>query len=148
MTPQERTRKAEDAMADLGLYVQMPINLTILLTPSECAVLNIIRHCNCINSRVMSLSLFEVLTGMTENTVKKALTSLQRMKLIDKGVVCKAGTYYSINYKTLWTIIKQLNDERNPIERMRIADAFRGEGDAIHTRLIAKYTNTAFDNRQ
>ena len=148
MTQQEKTRKGEDLMADLGLFVQMPINLTILLTPSECAVLNIIRHCNCINSRVMSLSLFEVLTGMTENTVKKALTSLERMNLIEKGAICKSGTFYNIVYKTLWTIIKQLNNERNPIERMRIADAFRGEGDAINTRLIAKYTNTAFDNRQ
>ena len=114
----------------------MPINLTIVLTPSESAVLNIIRHCNNIQTRVMSLSLFEVMSGMTENTVKKALNSLKRLNLIEKGAVCKAGTYYSINYKTLYTLIWRLNAERNPVERMRIADSFRGEDDAINTKLI------------
>ncbi len=145
LTPQERTRKGEEKLAELGLYIQMPINLTIVLTPSESAVLNIIRHCNNIQTRVMSLSLFEVMSGMTENTVKKALNSLKRLNLIEKGAVCKAGTYYSINYKTLYTLIRQLNAERNPVERMRIADNFRGEDDAINTKLIAKYSNSPFN---
>lgn len=145
LTQQERTRKWEEEMAELGLYIQMPINLTIVLTPSESAVLNIIRHCNNIQTRVMSLSLFEVMSGMTENTVKKALKSLQRLNLIEKGAVCKAGTYYSINYKTLYALIKRLNKERNPVERMRIADTFRGEDDAINTKLIAKYSNSPFN---
>lgn len=145
LTQQEKTRKGEEKLAELGLYIQMPINLTVVLTPSESAVLNIIRHCNNIQTRVMSLSLFEVMSGMTENTVKKALTSLQKMELIEKGAVCKAGTYYSINYKTLYTLIWRLNKERNPVERMRIADSFRGEDDAINTKLIAKYTNSPFD---
>ena len=137
--------KNEQKVIDLGFYVAVPINLQILLTQSERDVLNSIRHLKSIGTRCISLSLLRVYTGLSGKTIQLALYNLIALGVLSKGAVCKSGTYYDVVYKKLYMALKRLRQERNPIERLRIADSFRGNALAIHKGVISEYTNSQFD---
>ena len=80
--------------------------------------------------------------------IKKAIDSLKRMNIIDELNVCNNGTRYKIDYKVYNNIILDLNNEYNPIERLRIADNFRGKEHELHNKMIENYKETVFDNRR
>lgn len=141
-----KIHKGEQYLLDEGLYVTKPVNLMVLLTPEERDVLDCIRHCSNIGIRYISNSLFRVMTRLHVKTIQRARDSLTEMGFIKKGITCKAGTAYTVDYKVLCNIVKKLNLERNPIRRLEIADEFRGEGREINTQLIKEFTNTEFNS--
>lgn len=142
------SNRPDAAILRLGRFVQMPIDLQILLQPKELAVFNTIRHMSDMQTKTISYSLFTVYTGYDKKTIGSALKSLVNLGLVEAGSVTKDGTIYTIKEKTLYSIIKKLSDTLNPVERMRVVDRFRGEGNEIHTTMIRNYSNTSFDSRQ
>ena len=148
MAKKKEIVKGEQFLLDSGLYVAHPINSQILLTQSECDVLNTIRHLSNIGYTAISSSLMSVYTGLTDKPIKKAIDSLKRMKIIESMGICKDGTRYRIDYKVFNNIIVDLNNEFNPIERLRIADRFRGEGHELHSKTIERYSGSEFDNKR
>lgn len=86
------------------------------------------------------------MTRLHVKTIQRARDSLTEMGFIKKGITCKAGTAYTVEYKVLCNIVKKLNLERNPIRRLEMADEFRGEGHEINTQLIKEYINTEFNS--
>lgn len=141
-------RDNEEMLRELGVYVVFPINLQLLLTQSERDVLNTIRHFHCLGHKAISTTLLRVYTGLGERTIQRALDSLISLKVLKRGKICKAGTHYDVLYKTFGPLVKRLNNERNPIERLRIADDFRGIGNEIHKSLIQEFENSSFDTRR
>lgn len=57
------------------------------------------------------------------------------------------GTLYVINYDTIVSDIKALNEERNTVERLRLADTIRIEKglEPINTAKIKAFADTSFD---
>ena len=147
MAGKNNIRKGEQFLLDSGLYVALPINMQILFTQSERDVLNTIRHLNNIGQIAISFSLLSIYTGLTDKTIKKAVDSLKRLEVIEVLNTCKVGTIYKVNYKVFNNIIVDLNNEFNPIERLRIADRFRGEEHELHGKMIERYTMSEFDSK-
>ena len=98
---ENKHNKGEKYISKQGLFVECPINQTILLTPSENSVMNVIRHNNNTETTMMSYSLLEVQTGLSENTIKKALKTLLAMGIIEKGKTCRIGTQYTVKYRPI-----------------------------------------------
>ena len=141
-----KIHKGEQFLLDEGLYVSKPVNLMVLLTPEERDVLDCNRHCCNLGVIYISHSLFRLMTRLHVKTIQRARDSLAEMGFIKKGITCKAGTAYTVDYKVLCNIVKKLNLERNPIRRLEIADEFRGKGREINTQLIKEFTNTEFNS--
>ena len=146
MAGKNNIRKGEQFLLDSGLYVALPINMQIRFTQIERDVFNTIRHN--IGQTAISFSLLSIYTGLTDKTIKKAIDSLKRLEIIEVLNTCKVGTIYKVNYKVFNNIIVDLNNEFNPIERLRIADRFRGEGYELHSKTIERYTGSEFDNKR
>ena len=148
MAVKNNISKGEKFLLDSGLYVALPINTQILFTQSERDVLNTIRHLNNIGQTAISFSLLSIYTGLTDKTIKKAIDSLKRLEVIEVLNTCKVGTIYKVNYKVFNNIIVDLNNEFNPIERLRIADRFRGEEHELHCKTIERHTGSEFDGKR
>ena len=139
----KQIHKGEKTLIGMGCYVVNPINLSIVLTPNEQAILNVIRHCQNLGERYISNSVMRVNTGLSENTVRKARDVLIKLDIIELvGNPTRIGIEYKINYKTLCTITEQLNSIKNPIKRLIHADKFRGEKLARHTKTIEEFQNS------
>ena len=126
----KKIHKGEQALIDMGMYVALPINMNILLTQNERDVLNVIRHCNNNGERFISNSVFRIMTGMAENTIRKARDSLIQLEIIEKVKTTTSGTEYKVNFKSLCTMVKKLNEQRNPVKRLSLADELREIGRA------------------
>lgn len=146
MSSNNKIHKGEQAIIDMGVYVALPINMNILLTQNERDVLNVIRHCNNNGERYISNSVFRIMTGMAENTIRKARDSLIKLGIIEKGKTTTIGTEYKVNFKNLCTMVKNLNGQRNPVKRLALADKLRGAGQEINKQLIEEFRNTEFNN--
>lgn len=142
----KKIHKGEQALIDMGVYVALPINLNILLTQNERDILNVIRHCNNNGERFISNSVFRIMTGMAENTIRKARDSLMQLELIEKVKTTTKGTEYKVNFKSLCTMVKKLNEQRNPVKRLRLADELRGKGMEINKKIVDEFKNTEFNN--
>jgi hypothetical protein len=80
--------------------------------------------------------------------VRKVRDALIQLDIIEQvGETTSAGLEYKINYNVLCTIIEELNNTKNPIERLVLADRFRGEKLAIHTAHIKKYRDSELDGK-
>jgi hypothetical protein len=145
MSKKNKLHQGELDMIELGLYVTYPINLNALLTQSERDVLNAIRHCLNVGERYISISVFRLMTGLSENTIRKARDALLKLDIIKKGKETTIGTEYTIKYETLCPIVAQLNEEKNPIQRLIDADKFRGEGREINKILINDFKKSEFN---
>ena len=143
-TQDKSMNKNEKKILELGLYVALPINLQLLLTQSERDVLNTLRHLDNIGTSCASLSLLRLYTGLSGKTIQCALRNLETLGVISKGAVCKAGTHYQVLYKRLGSALMQLNQEKSPVGRLRLADKFRGSL-ANNASLIKEFENTEFD---
>lgn len=138
----------DELINKFGYYVCMPINFVVVFTPSELVVLSVIKHCLNIGTDAISISLLKVWTGLSQNTIKDALTSLVDLDVLSKGSVSKKGTFYKINDKKLARLYMELNKTVAPVERLRIADRFRGSGKELHAGRIAEFEDTEFDTRR
>lgn len=145
MSSGNKIHKGEQALIDMGLYVVHPMNLNNLLTQNERDVLNVIRHCNNIGERYISNSVFRIMTGMAENTIRKARDSLIRLGIIEKGKTTTKGTEYKVIFNTLCKMVQQLNQQRNPVKRLALADELRGAGQEINKQLIEEFKNSEFN---
>ena len=132
-------------MLDMGMYVSLPMNLNILLTQSERDVLNVIRHCENLKRERISNSVFCVMTGLSENTIRKARDSLKKIGLVEQFDIRTLGTKYKVKYDTLCPMIIKLNAEKNPVERLRLADKLRGKGREKNQKLIEMFQGSEFD---
>ena len=94
----------------------------------------------------ISISLFCVLTGRSDKSVRDAIKSLEELNVVVAKAICKEGTFYTINWDVLGPQIDKLNAEKSPVERMRIADGFRGVYKALHTKAIEQYSKSMFNN--
>ena len=92
--------------------------------------------------------MFVMYTGFDHKTIGSALKSLTSLRLISKGSTCKDGTHYDINDKLLDRVVTRLNKTLNPIDRLRLADSFRGEGNELHTIIIKNYSDSSFNNKK
>ena len=129
-----------------GHYVEMPIVLQVLLSPSELMVLNTIIHFSDLKERFISVSLFTAFTGRDRKTVRKALTTLEHLGIIKKGKTGRNGTHYELQNPKLTQLVGTLNKERNMINRLIRADKLRGEGYAIHSGVIKELTERQSNN--
>lgn len=143
LTFAERVKRGESFLANQGLFVLEPINALILFTESERAILDIIRH-NCRSEEFfLSNSAICLQTGISSNkTVVEAIKRLTSMQFVRKGKVSKKGTHYELNYIRFNNAIYKLNNEKIPLERLKLADSIRGEGNEIHSKYINTYIKT------
>ena len=130
-----------------GFFVETPIVLQVLLTPSELVTLNTVIHLSNLQHRFISQSMIVVYTGIDKKTVRSALAFLEHCGILKKKSTCQRGTHYEIRETWLTQIVRTLNQEWNPVQRMRMADKIRGKGFAIHTATIKNYTDTSLDSR-
>lgn len=137
--------KGEELLIEKGLYVTLPVNMMILLTQSERDVLNAIRHCKNLGEHFISNSVLRIMAGLNEKTIRRARDKLIEMNIIEKGQTCSRGTEYRIRYSTLHSFIGKLNQERNPVQRLILADELRGKGREINKELIKEFKNSEFD---
>ena len=138
--------KGEKAILDMGYNISLPVNLNILLTQSERDVLNIIRHRINVKHPHISMSLFSLMTGLSEGTVRRARDSLLDMGIIEaseEGI--SIGKAYKVKYDILMPMITALNEEKNPVKRLKLADKLRGKGRETHQKLIEKFRGSEFD---
>lgn len=135
----------EKALLDMGLYIANPINLNILLTQNEKDVLNAIRHSKNSKQRFISNSALRLTTGLSENTVRKARDKLLQLGFIEKDGVSTLGIDYKIKYGTLCQKLECLNQEKNPVKRLILANKLRGDGQHIHEKLIKQFIDSEFD---
>ena len=138
--------KGEKAILDMGYNISLPVNLNILFTQSERDVLNIIRHRINVKHPHISMSLFSLMTGLSEGTVRRARDSLLDMGIIEaseEGI--SIGKTYKVKYDILMPMITALNEEKNPVKRLKLADKLRGKGRETHPKLIEKFRGSEFD---
>lgn len=138
--------KGENALMGIGLTLAVPVNFNILFTNVESDFLNSIRQFQKFEMKYVSDSLVRITTQHNKKKIKVAKDSLAAMGIIKIHEVSPLGTRYEILYKELCAIIKKLNAETNPWKRLIIADEFRGQDRAIHSKLIEEYGNTKFSN--
>ena len=139
-------RRPDQEVIDLGHFVIMPIYLQILLEPKELAVLDTIRYITDNGNKPISYSLFVLYTGYDTKSIGAALKGLKAIGLITSKSVTKSGTVYSINENKLFHILQKLTMTKNPVQRLRIADKFRGQGRELHETLINKLSDSCFDS--
>lgn len=138
--------KGEQAILDMGYNIALPINLKILLTQNERDVLDIIRHRLNVKRSHVSMSLFSLMTGLSETTVRRARDSLLEMGIIEAGEQgISIGIPYKVKYDILIPMITKLNEEKIPVKRLELADKLRGKGREIHNKLIEKFRGGEFD---
>ena len=138
--------KGEKAILDMGYNISLPVNLNILFTQSERDVLNTIRHRINVKHPHISMSLFSLMTGLSEGTVRRARDSLLDMGIIEaseEGI--SIGKAYKVKYDILMPMITALNEEKNPVKRLKLADKLRGKGRETHQKLIEKFRGSEFN---
>lgn len=138
--------KGEKAILDMGYNISHPVNLNILLTQNERDVLNIIRHRISVKHSHVSMSLFSLMTGLSESTIRRARDSLLDMGIIEaseEGI--SIGLAYKVKFDILIPMITKLNEEKNPVKRLELADKLRGKGREINKKLIKKFRGGEFD---
>lgn len=129
-----------------GHYVEMPIVLQALLSPSELMVLNTILHFSDLKKPFVSVSMFTAFTGRDRKTVRKALTTLEHFGIIKRGKTGRDGTHYEPQNPRITQLVGTLNKEHNMINRLIRADILRGEGYAIHSGVIKELTERQSNN--
>lgn len=139
--------KGEKRLREIKFTVVVPINMQLLLNSAEIMILNLIRHYTTFRQKFISDSFIRINTGLCKRTIKKAKDSLAAMDIIKIGAICQKGTEYKIEYKTLCTIIKELNNEPNMYRRLELVDNFRGKERALYSNLIEEYKDSNFNNR-
>ena len=136
-----------------GYFVEMPIVLQVLLSPSELMVLNTIIHFSDLKGtdlkdKSISVSMFIAFTGRDRKTVRKALATLEHLGIIKRGKTGRDGTHYEPQNPRLTQLVGTLNKERNMINRLIRADRLRGKGYAIHSGVIKELTVRQSNNEQ
>jgi DNA-binding transcriptional ArsR family regulator len=86
------------------------------------------------------------MTGLSEGTIRRARDSLLDMGIIEaseEGI--SIGKAYKVKYDILMPMITALNEEKNPVKRLKLADKLRGKGRETHQKLIEKFQSSEFN---
>lgn len=145
----KKTKNRIDILITKGHYTVNPFHLKKVLTESEYTLLDIIRYESSISKGYISNTLIELEIGFTKGSsiarLKKNLIALEFIKIIEENK--NKGTLYSIDYNVISNIVESLNNERNPINRLIIADNYRtskGLNSILYKR-INKFKDTSFN---
>ncbi len=140
-------QKTEKPYNEKGHFVQIPTVLFVLLTPIELMVLCVIIDKTNRVKKPVSQSLFMALTGRDKKSIRQALDSLIRLKIIKKGRVYQDGTLYTVDEQLLKNMVERINNYHNPVTRLKYSDAIRGSvsTNTIHDFVIKALSNTSID---
>lgn len=145
----KKKNEKHDILAKVGHYTINSIHLKKVLTPQEYDFFDLIRYENNVSNGFISYSLIQLEIGIIQRNliadIKRNLIKLGFISIADDNRT--KGTRYTINYIVVRDLIKTLNDERNSVNRLRIADKYRTDKDlkSIVDNRIKKFENTNFD---
>ncbi|GAT63400.1 helix-turn-helix transcriptional regulator [Paludibacter jiangxiensis] len=114
-----------DKISSLKYNVITPVNLSCFLEPVELAIFIALMHqCN-VSNKPISLSMVAGFTGLSKSRVSNNIQSLERMGLVSKGRKTQNGTFYYIETENIVRFLKEYNDIKDPVTRLKIGDLIR-----------------------
>lgn len=145
----KKKNEKHDILADIGHYTVNNVHLKKVLTPQEFDLFDLIRYENNVSNGYISYSLIQLEVGIIQRNliaeIKRNLIKLGFISIVDNNRI--KGTKYTVNYTIVRDIVQVLNNERNSVNRLRIADNYRtnkGLKSIVGNR-ISKFENTNFD---
>lgn len=145
----KKKNEKHDILADLGHYTVNNIHLKKVLTSQEFDLFDLIRYENNVSNGYISYTLIQLEVGIIQRNliaeIKRNLIALKFITVVDDSRT--KGTKYTVNYETVRDVVQVLNDERNSVNRLRIADKYRTDRGlkSIVGNRISKFSNTNFD---
>lgn len=140
--------KRNDKIARLGQFTTHPIHLYKVITPNEYAFLDYIRHRINNGNYYTANETIEIEMGLKKGvTIRNYKDTLKQLGFIQILSETKKGTQYKILTDNICNIVQLLNNETNPIERLRIADKYRIEKGLkpLHETTIKNHTGGKYD---
>lgn len=145
----KKKNEKHDILADIGHYTVNNVHLKKVLTPQEFDLFDLIRYENNVSNGYISYTLIQLEVGIIQRNliaeIKRNLIKLGFISIVDNNRI--KGTKYTVNYTIVRDIVQVLNNERNSVNRLRIADNYRtnkGLKSIVGNR-ISKFENTNFD---
>lgn len=145
----KKKNEKHDILADIGHYTVNNVHLKKVLTPQEFDLFDLIRYENNVSNGYISYTLIQLEVGIIQRNliaeIKRNLIKLGFISIVDNNRI--KGTKYTVNYTVVRDIVQVLNNERNSVNRLRIADQYRtnkGLKSIVGNR-ITKFGNTNFD---
>lgn len=145
----KKKNEKRDILSEKGYYTINPIHLKKVLTTHEYDLFDLIRYENNVSNGYISYSLIQLEVGIIQRNlivdIKRNLIKLGFITIVDDNR--NKGTKYAVNYTVVANLIEALNNERNSVNRLRIADKYRTERglNSIVDNRIKKFENTNFD---
>lgn len=145
----KKKNEKRDILSTKGYYIINPIHLKKVLTTQEYDLFDLIRYENNVSDGYISYSLIQ----LEINIIQRNLIADVKRNLIKLGFITvvednrNRGTKYAVNYPVVANLVEILNNERNSVNRLRIADKYRTERgiNSIVDNRIKKFENTNFD---
>lgn len=131
-----------------GKYTICPIALKGTLTPTENAILDTLIYFDDNNQAHISISLVEIYTCLTQKTVQKVQTNLEKLGFISLGKKSRKGTRFSVNWDGIYTFALLINGINNPIKQLIAKDNYRVEHglSSIANKTVNRYAGSPFDD--
>lgn len=145
----KKKNEKRDILSTKGYYTINPIHLKKVLTTQEYDLFDLIRYENNVSDGYISYSLIQLEIGIIQRNliadVKRNLIKLGFITVVNDSRT--KGTKYAVNYTIVANLIETLNNERNSVNRLRIANKYRTERglNSIVDNRINKFENTNFD---
>lgn len=135
-------------LLDEGKYTICPIALKGTLTPTENTVLDTLIYLDDNNQSHVSISLVEIYTCLTQKTVQKVQTNLEKLGFISLGKKSRKGTRFSVNWDGIYTFALLINGINNPVKQLAAKDNYRVEHGlfSIADKTVNRYAGSPFDD--
>lgn len=135
-------------LLDEGKYTICPIALKGTLTPTENTVLDTLIYLDDNNQSHVSISLIEIYTCLTQKTIQKVQSNLEKLGFIVMGKKSRKGTTFSVNWDGIYTFALLINGINNPIKQLMAKDKYRVEHglSSIADKTVNKYAGSPFDD--
>ena len=135
-------------LLDEGKYTICPIALKGTLTPTENTVLDTLIYLDDNNQSHVSISMIEIYTCLTQKTIQKVQTNLEKLGFISLGKKSRKGTRFSVNWGGIYTFALLINGINNPIKQLAAKDNYRMEHGlySIADKTVNKYAGSPFDD--
>lgn len=135
-------------LLDEGKYTICPIALKGTLTATENTVLDTLIYLDDNNQSHVSISLVEIYTCLTQKTIQKIQTNLEKLGFITLGKKSRKGTTFSINWDGIYTFALLINGINNPIKQLAAKDKYRVEHGltSIADKTVNRYAGSPFDD--
>ncbi len=135
-------------LLDEGKYTICPIALKGTLTATENTVLDTLIYLDDNNQSHVSISLVEIYTCLTQKTIQKIQTNLEKLGFISLGKKSRKGTTFSVNWDGIYTFALLINGINNPIKQLAAKDNYRVEHGlfSIADKTVNRYAGSPFDD--